>query len=228
LLFILGTITNMNYVFKNAQGLKLAGKFYSPSGSGPFPTVVFAHGFDSSKDSPRSIPLASALAEDCIACFLFDFTGHGESEGTKEASTIEQQTCDLKAAVDFIRMQPKVDETRLALHGSSSGCLVVLNLCLFDKRPRTAVLRAPRTDGYLPTVKGQAAMITIPLYFIQGENDPLLEETKDFYGSLQTESELVVVPGADHLFTEPVHLDEVIELSTNWFEEKLHLEEKAA
>ena len=207
----------------------MAGKLYCPSGSGPFPTVVFAHGFDSSKESPRSVPLASALAEDCIAAFLFDFTGHGESEGAKEQSTIEQQTCDLKSAIDFIRKQPKVDETRLALHGSSSGCLVVLNLCLFDKRPCTAVLRAARTDSYLPLVKEQVSQITIPLYFIQGENDPLLEETKDFYEQLQTQSELVVIPGADHLFTESAHLDEVIELSINWFEEKLiKKREKAA
>lgn len=217
----------MTLVFKNPQGLKLAGNLIVPQGSGPFPTVVFAHGFDSSKDSPRSVPLARRLADGFIASFLIDFTGHGESEGLKENSTIEQQTQDLKSALDFIRKQPKVDEEKLALHGSSSGCLVALNLLLTDKRPRTAVLRAPRTDYYFPSVKEQAKKITTPLFFIQGENDPLLKETKNFLNLLQTESELVVIPDADHLFTNPAHLDEVIELSVNWFEDKLRMKKAA-
>lgn len=217
----------MKFFFKNSQGLRLASNLILPKGSGPFPLVIFAHGFDSSKDSPRSVPLAEQLADDYIASFLIDFTGHGESEGLKEQSTIEQQTDDLKSALDFIRKRPKVDEEKLTLHGSSSGCLVALNLLLTDKRPRTAVLRAPRTDHYFKKVREQASKLTTPLYFIQGEHDPLLEETKDFMNRLEAESELAIIPDADHLFTNPAHLDEVIELSVNWFEDKLRMKKAA-
>lgn len=217
----------MKYFFQNSLGLKLAGNLLAPQGKGPFPTVVFSHGFDSSKDSPRSVPLAMELETKGIASFLIDFTGHGDSEGSKEQSTIEQQTDDLHRALDFVQTLPEADPNWMALHGSSSGCLVALNLCLTDSRPVTAVLRAPRTDDFFPKVKEQAAKLKLPLYFVQGEHDPLLPETEDFFNRLETESELVVIPAADHLFSDPASLNEVIELSVNWFVQKLQMKKAA-
>lgn len=217
----------MKYFFQNPKGYKLAARLVEPKRGAPFSTVIFAHGFDSSKDSLRSIPLAEELADNGIASFLIDFTGHGESEGTKEESTIEQQTGDLKSALDFVQSLSQIDGNNLALHGSSSGCLVALNLCLTDKRPKTAVLRAPRTNGYLPAVRQNAAKIRIPLYFIQGEYDPLLQETNTFFDLLETEAEMVVIPNADHLFTGPGQIDEVINLTVNWFTEKLKMPKAA-
>ncbi len=217
----------MKYFFKNSNGLKLAARLISPKTNGPFATVVFSHGFDSGKDSPRSVPLAQALAGYGIASFLIDFTGHGESEGSKEESTVEQQTDDLKSALDFCQSLAQIDSEKLALHGSSSGCLVILNLCLTDKRVKTAVLRAPRTNGYFPVVRQNASKLTIPMYFIQGEYDPLLPDTNDFFDLFQTEAELVVIPNANHLFTNPDHLDEVIDLSVNWFVSKLKMQKAA-
>jgi len=211
----------MKYYFKNSLGLKLAARLVLPSGRGPFPTVVFSHGFDSSKESPRSAPLAQRLAEKGIASFLLDFTGHGESEGGKAESTIEQQTDDLKNALDFVQDLDNVDKDMLALHGSSSGALVALNLSLTDKRAKTAVLRAPRTDGYFPSVKEQAQKLELSLLFIQGEADPLATETRDFIKHLKTEAELAIICEADHLFTDPLHLEQVFVLTLNWFEKKL-------
>ena len=217
----------MKYFFENDKGNRLSSRLFTPAGNGPFACVIFSHGFDSSKDSPRSVPLAKQLADKGICSFLLDFTGHGESEGLKLDSTIEQQTHDLQCALDFAQDLEEVDEKRLALHGSSSGALVALNLCLTDKRVATAVLRAPRTNSYFPAVKEQAEKLTIPLLFIQGELDPLLEQTREFVNLLKRESRLTIVPGADHLFTEAAHLEHVLMLTVDWFEDKLSMKEAA-
>ncbi len=220
-------IIYVKYFFENNKGYRLSSRLITPDSEGHFACVVFSHGFDSSKDSPRSVPLAEKLAEHGIASFLIDFTGHGESQGLKTDSTIEQQTFDLESALDFAGGLEQVDENRLALHGSSSGSLVALNLCLTDDRPVTAVLRAPRTNSYYPAVREKIEKLTLPLLFIQGELDPLIEQTSEFVSLLRSESLLTMIPGADHLFTDPTHLRQVIDLSVNWFDDKLSMKEAA-
>ncbi|MDI6715877.1 MAG: alpha/beta fold hydrolase [Actinomycetota bacterium] len=211
--------------FFNSKGYRLAGVLNLPSANPPFPIVVFSHGFDSGKDSPRSIPISNELVNHGIATFLIDFTGHGESEGTKEESTIFQQLDDLRHAVFLAKGRKEIDNRRIALHGSSSGCLVCLYYSLLyhslEAYIVTMVLRAPRTDGYFPDLYERASEIKTPTLFIQGSEDPLLPYTKMFSRAMTALVSLKVIEGANHLFTNPVHYRIVLELTVNWFKEKL-------
>jgi len=206
--------------FTNSKGYRLAGILNYPAGLPPFPVVVFAHGFDSGKDSPRSVPISEKLINEGIATFLIDFTGHGESEGAKEESTISQQLDDLKNAVSFVESRDALEVERLGLHGSSSGCLVCLYFAL-EKRVETMVLRAPRTNGYYPDLYERAGEIKASTLFIQGSRDPLLPYTERFYRAMKAPAYLKVIEGADHLFTNPEHYRTVLNLTVDWFGERL-------
>lgn len=206
--------------FTNSKGYKLAGVLSVPKGLPPFPVVVFAHGFDSGKDSPRSVPISERLVREGIATFLIDFTGHGESEGTKEESTISQQLDDLRNAVSLVKSRDEIEQDRVGLHGSSSGCLVCLYLAM-EVEVETMVLRAPRTDGYFPDLYDRASEIKAPTLFVQGSEDPLLPLTERYVKAMTAPAYLRIIEGADHLFTNPEHYRIVLNLTVDWFEERL-------
>lgn len=208
-------VTNMTDVrFKNQVGQVLFGRLFFPQGpAGEFPIVVFAHGFDSGKDSPRGMAVANRLLELGIATFLFDFTGHGDSEGLKAESTIDRQVQDMHAAIDVVSGVLGVDVSRIGVNGASSGGLVALTEAKDDDRVKAISLRGPRTDG----MRDYADRLTMPIFIAQGEFDPLLDETRDFFTALTGPKELEVIGGADHLFSDPTHLHEVVELTGRWF-----------
>ena len=65
-----------------------------------------------------------------------------------------------------------------------------------------------------------------PTLLIVGGDDPeVLELNRLAHGQLRCESELVVIPGATHLFQEPGALEQVGRLAIDWF--ALHLARRA-
>lgn len=215
----------MDVTFTNSLNYHLAGKIELPKiGQPPFPVVIFAHGFDSSKDSPRGKVIAALARDKGLATFLFDFTGHADSEGSKEESTLNQQIDDLKCALNFAQTVSNLDKNLIGVTGASSGGLVAGSLALMDKRIKALVLRAPRTDGLIK----EAARISVPTRIIQGELDPLLLETTRFFQALQCEKDLIVIPGGDHLFSQPQQLKQVANLTVDWFTSHLLKKERKA
>lgn len=61
-----------------------------------------------------------------------------------------------------------------------------------------------------------------PVLLIVGEKDPaVLELNRQAMQKLAGETELVIVPGASHLFEEPGALEHVAQLARDWFLEHL-------
>lgn len=203
--------------FLSEQGFHLAGLLHLPAEAPPYGAVVFAHGWDSGKDSPRNIPIAAELNARGLAAFLIDFTGHGESEGEREQSTIEQQTSDLQAAINFLSFQPEIDRHLIGINGSSSGALAAVRVAVSDERVKSLVLRAPRTDelGHL------AKSVITPTLIVQGSLDPLLSQTELFNDQLVGESRLQIIEGGTHLFEDEGHFQTVVQATVDWFERTL-------
>lgn len=203
------------YFFNNSRGYKLAGILKTPQKSPNVPIVIFSHGFDSGKDSPRGLFVADELLKSQIGVFLIDFTGHGESEGSKEESTGEQQTDDLKCAIDLISTIHKIKIDKIGLNGASSGGLVVLNFLIENKQDsiKAVVLRGPRTNG----MEYHANKIQVPIRIVQGEYDPLLPFSKKFYDKLICDKDFNIINSADHLFSTDKYLSEVADLTVQWF-----------
>lgn len=154
-------------VFKNSRGLALAGRLLLPETAGPHPTIVFAHGWGCGKESPRNQAVAEALRKEGFASFLFDFTGHGESEGTQEESTLERQLDDLAAALDALGGFGEVDGRRLGVVGASSGAAVAVLAATRDPRVRVLALRSPNLAGAEEVV----SRVSGPTLIVVGEHD---------------------------------------------------------
>jgi dienelactone hydrolase len=204
--------------FKNSRGLLLAGELLTPPSGGPHPVVVFAHGWGSGKASPRNRAAAEALVAEGIASFLFDFTGHGESEGTKEESTQAQQIDDLRAAISALEDFDEIDTTRLGLMGASSGALLALLLAAESQKIRALVLRSGNLDG----AEDVAPRARVPTLLVVGEDDKATRVSNEaLVGRLGGPRRLEVVPGGSHLFENPEALRRAITLAVDWFKRYL-------
>jgi predicted phosphoribosyltransferase/alpha/beta superfamily hydrolase len=145
-----------------------------------------------------------------IAAFLLDFTGHGDSEGDIDESTLGDQEGDLGAALDLLAAQ---EFGSLGIAGSSSGGAVALAVAARDSRIGALVLRAPSAAARLSL----AARLEVPTLVIQGENDALVERSRVLVGALHCEHRLCLVPGAGHLFEEPGTFEAALEETVRWF-----------
>ncbi|MBI3080794.1 MAG: alpha/beta hydrolase, partial [candidate division NC10 bacterium] len=68
----------------------------------PAPLVIACHGLLSSKDNPKYVELAGALAAAGLACARFDFAGCGESAGAREETTVARRVMDLAAVAEAL------------------------------------------------------------------------------------------------------------------------------
>lgn len=200
--------------FKTSRGLKLAGALIAPDEK-LRDIVVFAHGTGSSKSSPRNRGIAEKLLDAGIGSFLFDFTGHGDSDGLPEQSTQDQQYDDLTSALDYLSTQTVVETRFIGVHGSSTGGTVAIRAAAEDPRIQVMVLRVPRNYEILEF----AQMIQAPTLIIQGTEDKIvLPESKEIFDALQCPKELHMIKGAGHLFDEaPRFQKEMEEAACEWF-----------
>ncbi len=102
------------------NGIKLTGRALIPENATvdcPVPGAILCHGFGSShrvmKDSAR------LMANKGIATFIFDFRGHGSSEGAVDG----KQPDDAVDAWNFLKKFPQVDKNRMGLIGHSLGAM---------------------------------------------------------------------------------------------------------
>ncbi|MBN2302897.1 MAG: alpha/beta fold hydrolase [Anaerolineae bacterium] len=131
--------------FPSRDGLTLGGWWISADGPA-LGTVIMCSGQNGSmdKDVPQAIPLHRAG----FNVLMFDFRGHGRSEGEiVTLGALEQ--ADLFGALDYVQAEHGVD--RVGLLGFSMGAGVTLLIAAQDARIAALVVDGayPRLDGIL-------------------------------------------------------------------------------
>ncbi len=131
--------------------------WYAPSRNGA--AVVLAHG--SGGDRREVLDAARALAGGGYGVLLFDWPGHGESEGVIRFGAPERRT--LAAAVAHAARQPDVDPRRVGVYGFSIGALLAAQVAADDPAIRAVVLAASPTSvdeltRHEYAAKGRAAL----------------------------------------------------------------------
>ncbi len=201
--------------FKNTRGLRLAGRLLAPAAGGPRPCVVFAHDREHDADAARNWSTAGELCAAGFAAFLFDFTGHGESEGAPEDRTPAREAEDLGAALDTLETLEEVDARRIGVLASGSGAAAALRRAAEDARIRALVLRAAEPEG----AEEAAARVGAPTLVLAGELDqPAREAGEALLARLRGPCRLDVVPGADRSLADPAALRDATRRTVAWFE----------
>ncbi|MGH3622186.1 MAG: alpha/beta hydrolase [Sciscionella sp.] len=128
---------------------QLAGWLYPPAGrtTGRWPCVVLAHGFAMTRAGGLS-RYAERFAAAGIGVLVFDYRHFGDSTGQpRQLLDVGRQLADWRAAIVWTRAQSEVDESRIALWGTSFSGGHVLVLAAADSRLAATVAQVPFADG---------------------------------------------------------------------------------
>lgn len=194
-------------------------------GSGPFPAVVFAHGFESNARSQRSVPISQRLAKRGIIGVRLDFTGHGRSEGSAEEATDRQMIEDLHVVFQSVSQLAEVDENHLGVNGAGTGGMIALHYAAQQPMVKTLVIRGPICGKEVAA----ARKVTIPTLLIHAEHDLDLQEPVEAINrSLAGSHELLVIPDSNRLFGDPISRELMIGATVDWFADHLRSTRTAA
>jgi dienelactone hydrolase len=105
--------------FQNGA-VTLAGTLLLPRAEGRVPVVVFLHG-SGPEGRWGSRYLATQVAAHGIAGLIFDKRGVGASSGDWRLATPDDLVSDAVAAVTRLVGEPRIDPTRIGIHGHSQG-----------------------------------------------------------------------------------------------------------
>jgi putative phosphoribosyl transferase len=193
--------------------LALAGDLAVPADANGI--VVFAHGSGSSRRSPRNLQVAASLGSRGLATLLFDLLTDEEAAERRNVFDIPLLGRRLAGATGWLRGQPEVAGLPVAYFGASTGAAAALWAAAEPDAPVRAIV----SRGGRPDLAGERLpLVRAPALLIVGSLDPVvLELNREAQAAMRAPAELVVVPGAGHLFEEPGALEEVADLAGGWF-----------
>lgn len=127
---------------KNHSGLTIRGELFIPEGEGPFPTVVFFHGFTGTYKEGRNEEILRLLARSGVLGIGFDFTNEivSSSDGSFFNLTLDSELDDANSVLNFAMQHKLVDEVRVGIAGHSLGGLTTLATASKRKDLKTIAL----------------------------------------------------------------------------------------
>ena len=182
--------------------------------------VIFAHGSGSSRNNPRHVFVAETLHRVGLATLLVDLLTPAEERvdqfTAQHRFDIELQTKRLIAATDWLETNCSQYDFRIGYFGASTGAAVP-----FKAAARRREIAAVVSRGGRPDLAGDdLSKIRAATLLIVGSLDvPVIEQNKGAYKQLTRafRREMSIVPGATHLFEEKGALEEVAQLTAQWF-----------
>jgi pimeloyl-ACP methyl ester carboxylesterase len=200
--------------------VELVGDLAVPYGAGGL--IVFAHGGDGSRRSPRNRFVAEALRRSGLATFLFDLLTE-EEEGRQEAGAeleldIPLLAERLDAVTAWLELTSPTRGLPMGYFGASTGAAAAL----IAAAERPGAVRAIVSCGGRPDLAGEwVPRVQAATLFIVGSGDKAaVRSSEEALRSMFARGQLVLVPGATHL-DEPGAFEEVGRLASQWFADHL-------
>jgi putative phosphoribosyl transferase len=182
--------------------------------------VLFAHGSGSSRRSPRNQYVAKVLQSRGIATLLFDLLTH-------EEDVIDQRTSELRfdigllaqrltGATRWVQQQAATRDLAIGYFGASTGAAAALVAAAQLPDLITSVVsRGGRPDLAGDSLRHVRAAV---LLLVGGEDKLVIVLNQQAMQKLHCGAkQLVVVPGATHLFEEPGALEQIAGAAVDWF-----------
>ena len=182
----------------------------------PIGLVLFAHGSGSSRHSPRNRLVAERLRDAGIGTLLLDLLSPDEDRRYENRFDIALLTERLGLAASWLATEPLTAPFSLGLFGASTGAAAALQLAARDGSGIAAVVsRGGRPDLAGPSAL--AAVIAPTLLIVGGDDGVVVDLNRQALSLLRYEKQLLVIPGATHLFEEAGKLEAVAQAASDWF-----------
>jgi dienelactone hydrolase len=200
-----------------ANGATLLGDLVIPAGATAI--VLFAHGSGSSRHSSRNRSVARVLQEAGLGTLLMDLLTPAEEEVDNVTRhlrfDIPLLADRLTGAVDWLSRLPETRDLLIGLFGASTGAAAALVAAAASPD----AVRAVVSRGGRPDLAGSALeLVSAPtLLIVGGDDDGVIDLNEQALARLRASKDMVLVPGATHLFEEPGALEQVARLAQQWF-----------
>ncbi|MCE5324472.1 dienelactone hydrolase family protein [bacterium] len=194
------------------KGIRLEGMLGVPENA--IGVVLFAHGSGSSRLSPRNQFVANYLRGEGLATLLIDLLEPEEAEDRSKVFDIALLADRLKMATDWLQKNDSTADLQIGYFGASTGAAAALMAAADKPEIGAVVSRGGRPDlalEFLSQVKSPTLLI------VGGMDVPVIQMNRQAYELLGGQKQMVIVPGATHLFEEAGALEEVARLAAEWF-----------
>lgn len=178
--------------------------------------VLFAHGSGSSRHSPRNNHVAGVLRAAGVGTLLMDLLTPMEDRDYARRFDVDLLARRLLDAARWVTAEDATRTLPLGFFGASTGAAAALEAAaVLGDAARAVVSRGGRPDLASPQA---LARVTAPtLLLVGGHDSGVIELNQQAYDQLRCKKELVIVPGASHLFEEPGTLEAVAARAAGWF-----------
>ena len=182
--------------------------------------VLFAHGSGSSRHSPRNNYVAGVLRASGVGTLLMDLLTPEEDRDYSRRFDIGLLTQRLLEAARWIATQENTRNLSLGFFGASTGAAAALEAAAaLGDQTRAVVSRGGRPD--LASEQALLKVSAPTLLLVGGYDDGVIDLNQLAFDQLRCKKEMVIVPGATHLFEEPGTLEAVATRAAGWFAEHL-------
>jgi putative phosphoribosyl transferase len=177
--------------------------------------VVFVHGSGSSRHSPRNQSVAATLREAGLGTLLFDLLTPAEESDRGNVFDIPLLAERLAAATLWLRTEVLDRELPIGWFGASTGAGAALWAAADPQADVSAIV----SRGGRPDLAGsRLAAVRAPTRLIVGSRDAVVVElNREAQARLHCPNDLIIVPGATHLFEEPGTLAMAAAAASDWF-----------
>lgn len=195
------------------EGVELRGNLIIPEEA--IGLVIFSHGSGSSHLSPRNNFVAVLLQQKGLATLLFDLLTEDEDRDHENRFNIDLLTQRLIETTNWVRQQKDTMDLPIGYFGASTGAASALRAAaFFDQEIKAVVSRGGRPDMAFQDLN----KVTTPtLLIVGGWDEVVIDLNEKAYHKLQCERKLEIIPQATHLFEETGKLQEVANVSADWF-----------
>lgn len=209
---------SQRFTLTNRHGQRIVGLLDAPPGDAPLArTIVLCHGYGGDKDGRYLREIAKTLVAEGVAVVRFDFTnGAGESDGDLSGASVSGYADDLDDVLDYLRTQPRLSKTAVAIGGHSYAGMVVLVVAARRAEIAAVFFLAAvfdRTKEF--DMAAIARRITAPIVIIgAGADREVTAAQAEALARIAGPTVIaqLTVPRADHNFTAPGTAHQLAEL----------------
>jgi putative phosphoribosyl transferase len=197
--------------------VQLAGHLTIPGN--PVGVVAFAHGSGSSRHSPRNRYVAAELNQAGLGTLLFDLLTPQEELDRTKVFDVELLAQRLVEVTLWLGARADAGSLPVGYFGASTGA----GAALWAAADPKVDVRAVVSRGGRPDLAGpRLADVDAPtLLIVGGRDETVLALNRSAQATVGRACQLIVVPGATHLFEEPGALGRVAALARDWFVQHL-------
>ncbi|MFH1655244.1 MAG: alpha/beta hydrolase [Candidatus Omnitrophota bacterium] len=123
------------------------------------PTIIICHGFGTNRSDV--LVLADFLFDAGYNILLFDFRGHGESQGWYTSFGYQEKR-DLQAAVDFLRDSQGLERKEFGVIGVSMGGSIAILVAAEDQDIKAVVADSSYVDLDRSIIRHTRFMLKVP------------------------------------------------------------------